>query len=71
MLANGPALMILAGRTMLAIQPKVFGRTNERSGSIVRPRMQFTAIGIPYAISSITTDDEIIALNALLWLVIM
>ena len=50
---------------MLAIQPKVFGRTNVRSGSIVRPRRQFTAIGIPYEMSSITTDDEIIALNAL------
>lgn len=43
----------------------VLGRTNCLSGSIFRPRIQFTAIGIPYAISNITTEAETMALKAL------
>jgi hypothetical protein len=51
--------------TMFTIQPRVCGRTNALSGSICLPRTQFTAIGMPYEISSMTTDEEIMALNAL------
>lgn len=54
---------------MLAIQPTVLGRTKARSGSMLRPRIQFTVMGMTYAISSITTEQETIALNALLVLV--
>jgi hypothetical protein len=38
--------------------------TNERSGNILLPRQQFTAIGIPYEIPRSTTDAETIALKA-------
>lgn len=51
--------------TILRIQPIVLGRTNCLSGSIFRPRRQFTAIGIPYAISNMTTEAETMALKAL------
>lgn len=50
---------------MLTVQPRNSGRTNERSGSILLPRQQLTAIGIPYEIPSSTTDAETIALKAL------
>lgn len=50
---------------MLRVQPRISGRTNERSGSILLPRQQFTAIGIPYEIPSNTTDADTIALKAL------
>jgi hypothetical protein len=50
---------------MLRVQPRISGRTNERSGNILLPRQQFTAIGIPYEIPSSTTDAETIALKAL------
>ena len=32
---------------------------------MLRPRRQFTAIGIPYAMSNMTTEAEIMALKAL------
>lgn len=51
--------------TILRIHPTTLGRTNCLSGSIFRPRRQFTAIGIPYAISNITTEAETMALKAL------
>lgn len=51
--------------TRFIVQPNQSGRLKERSGSICLPRAQFTAIGIPYEMSSSTTDAETIALKAL------
>lgn len=50
---------------MFNTQPTIFGMTNLRSGSMLRPRTQFTAIGIPYEIFSSTTEADTMALRAL------
>jgi hypothetical protein len=55
----------MIAQTRFAIHPSGPGRTNGLSGSILRPRRQLMAIGMPYETPSATTDAEIIALKAL------
>jgi hypothetical protein len=56
---------IYARAIRLTIQPRACGKTNDLSGIICLPLRQFIAIGIPYATSSMTTDEDVMALNAL------
>jgi hypothetical protein len=51
--------------TMFNTQPRRLGSTKCLSGSMLRPRRQWTAIGIPYERSSNTTEADMIALKAL------
>lgn len=54
-------------RTRFAVQPiKPFNLKGLDSGSILRPRIQLMAMGIPYDTPRATTEAEIMALNALL-----
>jgi hypothetical protein len=52
-----------------ATQPTAIGSLHRRSGSILRPRRQLTAIGMAYERSRAITADEMMALNALRQLV--
>lgn len=51
--------------TRLAIHPSGPGSTNGRGPSILRPRKQLMAIGIPYDKPRATTEAERMALKAL------
>lgn len=53
-------------RTRLAVHPTNPDSLNGRdSGSIVRPRIQLIAMGIPYETPRATTDADMMALKAL------
>jgi len=54
-----------ASETMSAVHPSQPGSRHLRSGSVLRPRRQLTAMGMAYERSSATTDPAMMALKAL------
>lgn len=58
-------MAIYVNATTSQVHPSQLGSFQARSGSVLRPCRQLTAIGIAYERSSVTTAAEMMALNAL------